>query len=90
MFADGSSLGLVTIQCKAIQTLNKDFETAQTAPKYNGVTKLPTNEIEEWEETDIGVEVTETNTGEQMTDCVTNPEKRKAAENSEEEDMALE
>jgi hypothetical protein len=48
------------------------------------------NETEEWIEIDKGAEVTETITDEQIIDRAVNPEKSKAAEDSEEEDLIVE
>jgi hypothetical protein len=62
----------------------------KAAPTDNPLTKLQENEIEDWIEIDKGSEVTDTITDEHIIDSVVNPEKPKATEDSEEEDLIVE
>jgi hypothetical protein len=66
------------------------LETVTGSPTDNPVTQLPENETKEWVETDKGAKVTETITYEKINGSAMNPEKTKAAEDSEEKNVITE
>jgi hypothetical protein len=66
------------------------LETVTESPTDNPVTQLPENETEEWVEIDKGAKVTETITVKKIIGSVMNPEKTKAAEDSEEKNVIAE
>jgi hypothetical protein len=93
MDADGSSdkEDFEGFNVRHVQTTAKQIlETVKAAPTDNPLTKLQENGIEEWIEIDKEAEVTETIADEQIIDNVVDPEKSKAAEDSEEEDLIVE